>query len=461
MKKALCIITLAFIILSIVPGYAGGTRVTAIEASYGDSFILTNDGTVWGWGYNLCNQIGNSSVTGLISYYPVQSNITNVKQVSTSNTATVVLKNDGTVWSWGYYSAGQMGNGYHPEYDPHNKLKYQNDPYNASRNSSAEIPVKADISNVKKVSAGISFTLALKNDGTVWEWGSGGAFTDYSLLHKENYSDPISHITFMWSPIQVEGLSDITDIKAGHEHAVALDSEGRVWFWGTNISNGSNYQDRGLISTPIQVQISDVKAITAGSGFSLALKNDGTVWGWGDDTFGELGDGGSFSWFSTTPEGIYRQTPVMVQGITDVVAIYSSDVMCMALKKDGTVWEWGRIDTSNVYTTPVRIPIDNVVAIACGTGFSLALKNDGTVWSWGDNSRGSLGRSGSSSDPAQVPLDNIQASGSSIDERSGQQANNGDPGNSLGNMISPAVAIALIAAAVIVCGIAYYVKKNR
>jgi alpha-tubulin suppressor-like RCC1 family protein len=456
MKKLLSSILLIFIILSIHPCYAEKTGVTDIEASYSNSFILTNDGMVWGWGYNLYNQLGNDSVTDLISYSPVQSNITNVKQVSTSLTATSIIKNDGTVWSWGLFPSGQMGNG----------KKFEYDHYNESQNPSTSVPVKADINNVNKVSTGDSFTVALKNDGTVWEWGSGGFLNDYGLINKENYSysDVIAHMTILWSPVKVNGLSNVTDVEAGHAHAVALDSRGRVWTWGANISNGSNAQDIGIIATPIQVQISDVKAITAGDGFSLILKNDGTVWGWGDDTFGELGDGESFSWSSTTDEGIYRQTPVMVNGLTEVVEIYSSEDMCLALKKDGTVWEWGRIDSSNVYTTPTRIPINNVAAIACGTGFGLAIKNDGTVWSWGDGSLGKLGpRANTASMPERVLLDNILTSDTSMGNLSGQQTNASgfNTNTGLSGLISPVIIIALITIMVIVCGIAYYIKKNR
>ncbi len=461
MKKVLSIILLAFIIISIVPSYAQETKVTAIEAGDETSFALINDGTVWAWGYNLYDQLGNSNIiclenvsnmTDWISGVPVQSNITNVKEISASGTATAALKNDGTVWSWGHFSDGQMGNGEQAEYNP----------YDASIDSSTNTPIKADINNVKEVSAGDEFTLALKNDGTAWEWGSGGLFTDYNLLNKENYSDPIAHITFLWSPSQVSGLSNITDVESGHDHAVALDGEGSVWMWGDNITNNDS-DDPGIISTPIQIPVTNVKAITAGSGFSLALKNDGTVWGWGDDTLGELGDGGSFSLF--TAHSIVRSTPVMVQGLTNVIAISSRDALCIALKNDGTVWEWGRIDSGTVYTTPSQVPIDNVVAIASGTSYGLALKSDGIVWSWGSNTVGELGigtYGDESSTPVQVHLDIIPTMNTSTIDKSGSQVNNiGNPGNTLSNMVNPTTVIALIAMTVIACGIAYYMKKNR
>jgi alpha-tubulin suppressor-like RCC1 family protein len=356
------------------------------------------------------------------------------------------LKNDGTVWSWGIVDDGQMGNG-----------KDGYNPNDTDLNSTSWVPIEADISNVKEVSAGSEFTVALKNDGTVWAWGSGGLFTDYMAL--QNNTSPAIY----WSPTQVKGLSNITSVASGQDNAVALDNEGRVWTWGTNMINTTNFSDTGLITTPVQVPIINVKAIADGNGFSLALKNDGTVWGWGDDMLGELGDGGSYNVF--TIHDITRSTPVMVQGLTNVVAIATSDQMSLALKNDGTVWEWGRPDTNTVYTTPIQIPINNVVAIACGMDFGLALKSDGTVWAWGDNNLGQLGigttspSTSKSTTPVQVLLGNIQTTNTTVKSQQTQPVNSG-ASNTLGNMLSPMLVVGLAGLIIIGC-IAYYIKRNR
>jgi alpha-tubulin suppressor-like RCC1 family protein len=70
----------------------------------------------------------------------------------------------------------------------------------------------------------------------------------------------------------------------------------------------------------------------------------------------------------------------------------------VALKNDGTVWEWPIWEWPIYWQegpkslTPVQVPgLTNIVAVAEGGGHSLALKRDGTVWAWGQNISGQLG----------------------------------------------------------------------
>ena len=120
---------------------------------------------------------------------------------------------------------------------------------------------------------------------------------------------------------------------------------------------------------------------------SLALKSDGTVWAWGDNSSGQLGDG--------TVERNFRTIPVQVTGLTDVVAIatrgasdFTGEAHSVAVKRDGTVWEWPiwEFDPSPAARAllPVQVAeLGGIVAVAGGGGYSLALKSDGTVWAWG------------------------------------------------------------------------------
>ena len=196
--------------------------------------------------------------------------------------------------------------------------------------------------------------------------------------------------TDRYLPVQVIGLSGVTEIAAGGHHSLALKSDGTVWAWGNNLSG-----QLGIGSTtdsPVPVQISEFSGVTAiiGGGFhSLALKSDGSVWAWGYNNYGELGDGTSTN----------RYTPVQVPGLTGIQSIAAGGHHSLAVKNDGTVWAWGNNGNGRLgdgttidRNSPVQVNgLTNVISIAAGGCHSLALKSDGTVWSWGYNNYGQLG----------------------------------------------------------------------
>jgi len=122
-----------------------------------------------------------------------------------------------------------------------------------------------------------------------------------------------------------------------------------------------------------------------GGGFhTIALKKDGTVWTWGKNDFGQLGDG-------TTNNS---STPVKVIGLSGVKVIAGGQSYTIALKEDGTVWAWGLNDKGQLgygtitnRSTPVQVSgLFGVIKIVTGNYHSIALKADGTVWAWGLNS---------------------------------------------------------------------------
>jgi YD repeat-containing protein len=72
--------------------------------------VLKQDGTVWSWGYNGYGQLGNSTTTN--SNKPVQVfEMTAVKEVYCQTVSVIAVKEDGTVWSWGYNANGELGDG--------------------------------------------------------------------------------------------------------------------------------------------------------------------------------------------------------------------------------------------------------------------------------------------------------------------------------------------------------------
>ena len=188
-------------------------KIKQISAGYFHSLALAEDGTVWRWG-----GYGNSQFLFPIAYavnMPVQISVPGkITAISAGGMHDVLLREDGTVWACGYNTHRQLGN----------KHVY---------NEVLDIPLKVgDLSDVKAVSAGGSFTLALKNDGTVWAWGrnENGELGNGSAVAKTEITlgDTESE------PTEVSLLQDVTEITAGGTHAMAVTRDGGIWAWGGN-----------------------------------------------------------------------------------------------------------------------------------------------------------------------------------------------------------------------------------
>ena len=93
-----------------------------------------------------------------------------------------------------------------------------------------------------------------------------------------------------------------------------------------------------------------------------------------------------------------NQSPVAVNGLSNVIKLDASDVSNLAIESNGTVWAWGQNSygelgngTTTASATPVQVSgLSNVVATDTGNSDAVALESNGTVWSWGNNANGQL-----------------------------------------------------------------------
>lgn len=314
-------------------GYSG-----SVAAAAGSDFtvILKSDGTVWGCGDNSYGQLGDG--TNITSNIPVQvqimttdnilAKLTGVTAVSAGDGYALALRNDGTVWAWGYNIHGQLGDG-----------------TIINRNTAAQV---AGLSGVVAIAAGSSDTIALRKDGTVCGWGANSnGELGYELVNGQVFSLP--HFV----PVQVAGLSNVTAIAEGDRSTYALIKNGTVWALGANWNGQLGDGTTNDSNIPVQVSgISGVTAIAAGFRSNLALMGDGTVRAWGANWYGQIGDG-------TIAD---QPTPVKVADLSGVVALAAGKGFSIALKNDGSVWAWGYNDsgqlgdgTTTISSIPVRV----------------------------------------------------------------------------------------------------------
>ncbi len=281
--------------------------IKAIDANFKTSFAVDTDGRVWAWGDNEKGQCGNGQFADYSA--PVLINgLKDIVQVSCGGLHCVALDKNGNVWVWGDNYYGQLGLGYSgaPQYTP----------------------VKLSIDNVKMVAAGMGYTVVLKNDGSVWAWGENNYGTTGSS-EKEN----------TLTPAKVSGLLSIVMIDAGYDHTLALRSDGTVWGWGdgkeNNLLDGQGYNNPVFVNTPRQINSLPMATdIVAAEHCSMALGSDGNLYVWGSNGDGQYGNSIDLQ----MPEATAQKVPSM----SDVVSMSAGLGHCVAIKKDGSVWAWGR-----------------------------------------------------------------------------------------------------------------------
>jgi len=257
---------------------------------------------------------------------------------------------------------------------------------------------------VTEVAAGDYTSFAVRNDGTLWVWGSN----QYGARGDGTSGDNIV------SPVQVPIPAKLTTPSRRGKHAVAvgtgvyaaIDTEGQVWTWGVNWNGRLGDFTSTSRFTPARVlrsatpgdYLTGVVSITAGAGTVAALDADGSVWTWGAGSDGALGDGFTYdSWLPIQVIDNFSHTPLL--GMTEVAC--GSSGFCIALARYGVVFGWGNNQFSQLgmpaggfqaLATPISVgPYSSIDAIAAGSAHCLAHSSDGNVYGWGYNGRGQLG----------------------------------------------------------------------
>jgi alpha-tubulin suppressor-like RCC1 family protein len=244
----------------------------------------------------------------------------------------------------------------------------------------------------EKVSAHHNHSLAIKNDGTLWAWGSNQSFQLGGGSQ-----------TFINYPIQIGLDNDWESISAGDVMSLAIKSNGTLWQWGS--ISPTIYQIPTQVGTD-----TDWSIVVAGFSRCFAIKNNGTLWGWGFNNQGSLGDGTLV---------INISSPLQIGTESNWMSIGVGYTFTIGTKSNGTMWAWGlNSDYGELgiaaglnvnYLSPTQIGTDtNWQQVKCGSNHTIALKSDGTLWSWGRNNTGQLGDGTYSTRdiPVQIGLDN-------------------------------------------------------
>jgi alpha-tubulin suppressor-like RCC1 family protein len=302
--------------LSTVPvEVAGLPNVVSISGGANSAYALQHDGTVWAWGDDSQDELGDTG------YSPKQSPRrvrvpSGIVAIQAGEFSAYALRRDGTVWAWGSDSLGQLGS--------------------AGPQVARGTPVRVGrLTGIVAIAAGAGNGYALRRDGTVWGWGddSLGQLGPRDCTPSQVASHKGSGCPPAAAPVEVRGLSGVTAIAAGAYTVYALTRDGTVWAWGDDSFGALGRRSGGLSSAkPVRVDgLGHARAIAAGSYTAYAVLSDGSLRAWGRGADGELGNGSAAN----------RVVPTRVLAQRDVITVAAGGAMAYALDRRGRVWAWG------------------------------------------------------------------------------------------------------------------------
>jgi alpha-tubulin suppressor-like RCC1 family protein len=216
--------------------------IRAIAATGNSSAVLLTSGELYAWGEGTQSKLPKLIASGL--------NDALAFAIGPVSPHYLVLKKDGSLWTLGNNSYGQLGDG-----------------TNANRTVPAVVPGME--SGVTAIAAGSFYSLALKSDGSVWGWGE-------NLFGKIGDNTE----TVRYSPVKVmEPQSGVIAITSGWQNSMALQSDGSVYGWGLNTLG----QVGGVASRALRLPTSYVNSgVTSLVGTVEGLKlNAGSAVNWG------------------------------------------------------------------------------------------------------------------------------------------------------------------------------------
>ena len=356
-----------------------GISWKAVDTGASHTLAVSTAGNLYAWGKNNTGQLGDNTLVNRLVPTKIGTS-TAWASVAAGGQHSLAIQSDNSLWGWGDNSSGQVGDG---------------------TTVNRKVPVHLGASTWIQIAAGTGHSLAIRSDGTLWSWGYNGhgQIGDNTIISRatpfqigNGYGNNLG-----WTTIAAgRDFSIATQVYTST--VTGPPTEVRSSFaWGDNTNGNLGTGDTFDVLHPSEV-LTNVGASrsfvnpTAGDHHTLALQPDGTLWAWGSNLYGQLGDG-------TTTQQV---RPVGVLPVHDWAVISAGRAHTLAVRKDGTLWAWGENThgqvgdgTTTNRPSPVQIGTNTTwKTVSAGGSHSMAIRTDGTLWAWGSNSSGQLGIGG-------------------------------------------------------------------
>ena len=350
-------------------GYLYGIRSVQIvalkESVRGNDFVstcsgpnhsaaLTAAGQIFTWGANDMKQLGYPGAEEGILGIDMDPRPVSALQGSVVVTAscgkhhTVVVTEDGNVFSWGAFGNGQLGIG---------EVSRDKCPYGY-----VDGPTKVhalDTSAPRGVACGYYHTVIIDGLGDLWTCGTG----EHGVHgHDHHFDQPM--------PLILQSIHghDFRQVACGGSHTIALTAQGHIYAWGLNAHGQLGVGDTITRRQPVLNSVcsgKNIRKIACGEAHSAFL-SDRDVFTFGDGTSGALGHGNSKSHLS----------PKAVIKLNDDSRLRDLDCgpkFTVALSDLGQLYFWGNMRSTsgrgskNVFNMPRRFKgLEAIYGVSCG-----------------------------------------------------------------------------------------------
>ena len=325
---------------AVTSGALAGKTIVSVASGPLHTLALTAEGSVYSWGDNTYGQLGDGSNIQRLT--PVAVNVSGVLAgktviaISAGSAHSLALTTEGKIYGWGYNANRQLGEGVIP-----------GDALTTNRNAPVAVNMDANLTGefVVAISSGGHHNLALTTSGRAWSWGScnygqcGVGLSNVNIIH------PAGVIT---TGTGLEGRT-VTAISAGRFHSAVLTADNVLYAWGLDnygqLGDGAGFTD-ALLPSPVvltgALSGKSVTAISAGTYHTLSTTSEGQAFAWGLNTDGELGEFVSYSTNRDAPVAVYNSAALdgLLAGRA-VISCVGGYTHSMALTSDGLLAAWG------------------------------------------------------------------------------------------------------------------------
>ncbi|WP_264774112.1 Dot/Icm T4SS effector CoxU2 [Coxiella burnetii] len=273
--------------------YELNVTIVQLLSDYRHAFILTEEGGIYGWGFNISGELGlgdrfeRSQPTELPqNFFPyLLERGDRIVQLNFADRYLVARTAQGHVYVWGFNYRGRLG------------LDDEQDRLHPVELSWDFFPEWHPDDYIIQVVVGDRHTLALTQLGYIYAWGKNS----YGQLGFRDQQDRNRPALLPWNrfPGLLERNDRIIELIAGGARSLARTEQGFIYIWGARwllVRGDPEFRHHPMLLTEnyfpgLRRRGDHLVELIAGPDHTLARTEQGYIYAWGRNYYGQLGLG--------------------------------------------------------------------------------------------------------------------------------------------------------------------------